>query len=112
MKFFFFLFLISFCSDSNTNKLKQAISDKDYLKVASLCSEYKFEKFEKECNQGIEDSVIEIEKIISQKRNLPFMKIILDKEKARKIDSILKYNIQLGIKYRSIWYETAEQYRE
>ena len=112
MKFFILFVLISFCSDTNTNQLKKAISDKDYLKIASLCSEYKFEKFEKECNQGIEDSIQEIEKIISQKRTLPFMKIILDKEKARKIDSILKYNIHLGIKYRSIWYETAEQYGE
>ncbi len=110
MKILIFFILLNFCSDAKTNKLKTAISEKDFLTVASLCSEYKFEKFEKDCNQSIEESIQEIEKIISQKRTLPFMKIILDKEKARKIDSILKYNIHIGIKYRSIWYETAEQY--
>lgn len=110
MKIILLVLLFSFCSDEKTNKLKKSISENDYLSIASLCSEYKFDKYEKECSVGIQNSITEIEKIISQRQNLPYMKIILDKEKARKIDSILKYNIHLGIKYRSIWYETAEQY--
>ena len=40
------------------------------------------------------------------------MKLILDPEKSFKIQELLKANIQLGIKYRSIWNETAEIYKE
>ena len=50
--------------------------------------------------------------LISRKQEVPFMKLILDPDKSIKIQELLKANIQLGIKYRSIWNETAEIYKE
>ena len=111
MKFFIILIilLISFCNrNSPEYKLKQAIAENDFLMIANICSEYKQEKYQKECEQALNDSIFEIEKIVSQKKDNPFVKIIIEKDKARKIQDLLQNNIELSIKYRSIWNEAAE----
>jgi hypothetical protein len=113
MRVWIIIFFILSCNRNDfESKLKQAIREKDYLTVANICSEYKSKDFEQDCEMGIKDSIFEIEKIISQRKELPFIKLIIDKEKARKIQQLLKNNIHLGIKYRSIWNETTEQRSE
>jgi hypothetical protein len=104
-----FILLLSFCNRTSPEyKLKQAISNNDFLMIANICSEYKYEKYQKECEQALNDSILEIEKILSQKKHIPFVKIIIEKDKARKIQDLLQNNIELSIKYRSIWNEATE----
>ena len=79
-------------------KIKEAIRTNDYMTI--------------ECETSLSQSVEAIEEIISKKQEIPFMKLILDPDKSLKIQELLRANIQLGIKYRSIWNETAEIYKE
>ncbi len=93
-------------------RMKEAIAANDYLAIAAICSEYKFEEYKKECETSLIKSEDDIQKIISQKQELPFMKLILEPEKSKKIQELLRANVELGIKYRSIWNETAEVYKD
>lgn len=109
----FLVFTFSFCKRKpHEIKIREAIQANDYMTIAALCSEYKFEEYKTECESSMEKSIQEIDEIISRKQEIPFMKLILDPEKSFKIQELLKANIQLGIKYRSIWNETAEIYKE
>ncbi len=107
------LCLLSFCKKKPYEiKIREAIKANDHMTIAALCSEYKFDEYKSECESSLEKSEQEIEEIISRKQEVPFMKLILDPDKSIKIQELLKANIQLGIKYRSIWNETAEIYKE
>ena len=109
----FLLFAFSYCKKKpHEIKIREAIQANDYMTIAALCSEYKFEEYKTECESSLEKSIEEIDEIISKKQEIPFMKLILDPDKSLKIQELLKANIQLGIKYRSIWNETAEIYKE
>lgn len=92
--------------------MKEAIRNNDYLTISTLCSEYKFDDYKVECESSLQKSEDEIQEIISKKQELPFMKFILEPEKSLKIQELLKANIEFGIKYRAIWNETAELYKE
>ena len=110
-----FLFLVlSFGCKKNPQlqKMKEAIQKNDYMTIATLCSEYKFEEYKSECESSLAKSEEEIQEIISKKQELPFMKFLLEPEKSIKIQELLKTNIEFGIKYRAIWNETAELYKE
>jgi hypothetical protein len=76
--------------------------------LAILCADYKEKKYEKECLEGRRKSEEEIDRILSKQKDLPFFKLKIDLETYTKIDSLLKKDIYLGIKYRSIWRETIE----
>lgn len=110
------LILLLFVSHCKKNpyetKIREALRANDYFAIATLCSEYKFEEYKSECESSLAKSEEEIQEIISKKQELPFMKLILEPKKSVKIQELLKTNIQLGIKYRSIWNETAEIYQE
>lgn len=107
------LFSLSNCKRKpHEVKIREAIRTNDYMTIAALCSEYKFEEYKTECETSLSQSVEDIEEIISKKQEIPFMKLILDPDKSLKIQELLRANIQLGIKYRSIWNETAEIYKE
>lgn len=110
---FLILFSISFCKRKPYEiKIKEAIQANDHMTIAALCSEYKFDEYKSECESSLVKSEQEIEDIISQRQEVPFMKLILDPDKSIKIQELLRANIQLGIKYRSIWNETVEIYKE
>ncbi|HMV41747.1 MAG TPA: hypothetical protein PKL30_09520 [Leptospiraceae bacterium] len=109
-------FIVLFFSSCKRNpqelKIKEAIRTGDYMTVAALCSAYQFPDYKTECESSLEQADQEIQNIISRKQEMPFMKLILDPDKGIKIQELLKANIQMGIKYRSIWNETAEIYKE
>lgn len=93
-------------------RMKEAIAANDHLAIAAICSEYTFEEYKKECESSLLKSENDIQEIIFQKQELPFMKLILEPQKSQKIQQLLRANVELGIKYRSIWNETAEVYSE
>lgn len=108
----FLLLAISCKRNSYEVRIRKAIKANDYFQIATLCSEYKFKEYKTECENSLIKSEDAIQEILSKKQELPFMKIILEQEKSQKIQELLKANIELGIKYRSIWNETAEVYKE
>ncbi|MDX1958409.1 MAG: hypothetical protein SFU98_07535 [Leptospiraceae bacterium] len=108
--FLIILFLVSCKKNSIEREILSAYKDEDFLTVAKLCSGYVSDKVEKECSVGLGKSEEEIQKIISQKQDLPFFKLMINSEKQRKIEELLKKNIYLGVKYRSIWRETSENF--
>lgn len=93
-------------------KIKEAIRTGDYLTIAALCSAYQFPDYKQECESSLERAEEDIQAILSQRQELPFMKLILDPDKSVKIQELLRANIQMGIKYRSIWNESVEIYKE
>ncbi len=107
---FYLIFLFSYCSKNPAEKeIKKAISSGDFLTAARFCAEYKETNLEKECAEQKEKSVDEINRILSEKQNLPFTKLIVDRELSRKVRELLKKDIKLGIQYRQIWEETVEK---
>ncbi|MCX7998215.1 MAG: hypothetical protein N3A69_04585 [Leptospiraceae bacterium] len=112
IRFLFFIsfFLIFSCSQDKLEKeIGKLLKKQDFLGVASLCSEYKGKKYEKECQKAIELAEQEVDQILAQKRELPFFKLIIEDEKKLKIQELLKKNIHLGIRYRKLWNETVER---
>lgn len=112
IKLFFFMFLV-FLSSCSRDKLERDIGKllkkQDFLAVATLCSEYKGQKYEKECQKALELAELEVDQILAQKKELPFFKLIIEDEKKLKIQELLKKNIHLGIRYRKLWNETVER---
>lgn len=88
--------------------IEEAIRQNDFIQLAIYCSRYEGDKYQKECSEGLLKAEEEIDRIISTRQDFPFMKLILEKEKSVKIEELLRENIHLSVKYRSIWYGTAE----
>jgi hypothetical protein len=113
MKYFFLILLLLILNTCKKDPLEKEIlkfsKQGDFLKVAALCSEYKGEKFKKECEKSFRETEKEIDRILASYSELPFFKMMLDKEKKEKIQEVLKKNVYMGIKYRKIWNETVER---
>ena len=105
-----FLICISFCStDPLEKEINEALKNEDYLKAATVCAEYKGSRFKDQCLEAKSISEDEILNFISQKKEFPFMKLMLNSEKDLKIRELLKKDIYLGVKYRIIWNEISEK---
>jgi hypothetical protein len=104
------LFLLISCgSDPLEKEINTALQEKDFLKTAALCAGYKGERFKESCLEAKTIAEEEIVDIIRNKQDSPFMKIIINPEKDQKIRELLKKDIYLGIKYRTIWNEVSEK---
>ena len=104
------LFLLISCgSDPLEKEINTALQEKDFLKTAALCAGYKGERFKESCLEAKTNAEEEIVDIIRNKQDSPFMKIIINPEKDQKIRELLKKDIYLGIKYRTIWNEVSEK---
>jgi hypothetical protein len=103
------LLLITCGSDPLEKEINTALKEKDFLKSATLCAGYKGERFKESCLEAKTIAEEEIVDIIRNKQDSPFMKIIVNPEKDQKIRELLKKDIYLGIKYRTIWNEVSEK---
>lgn len=107
---FGFVFAISGCSkDPLEDEIYKALKEDDHLKVATVCASYRGERYQKECIESRNRSEEEILKILGEKKEFPFMKLIIPPDKDNKIREFLKKDIYMGIKYRIIWNEVAEK---
>jgi len=107
---YFVLFILISCgSDPLEKEINTALREKDFLNAAALCTGYKGEKFKESCLEAKTIAEVEIVDIIRNKQDSPFMKIIVNPEKDQKIRELIKKDIYLGIKYRTIWNEVSEK---
>jgi hypothetical protein len=107
---YFVLFILISCgSDPLEKEINNALKEKDFLNAAALCAGYKGERFKDSCLEAKTIAEVEIVDIIRNKQDSPFMKIIVNPEKDQKIRELLKKDIYLGIKYRTIWNEVSEK---
>jgi hypothetical protein len=107
---YFVLFILISCgSDPLEKEINAALKEKDFLSAAALCAGYKGERFKDSCLEAKTIAEVEIVDIIRNKQDSPFMKIIVNPEKDQKIRELLKKDIYLGIKYRTIWNEVSEK---
>jgi Mg/Co/Ni transporter MgtE len=90
-------------------QIGKLLKEKDLLGASVLCSEYKGKKYAEDCKRAIETAEQEVNQILSQKRELPFFKLMVDEEKKQKIQDLLKKNVYLGIKYRKLWNEIVDR---
>ncbi len=107
--FFLFLFFVSCGSDPLEKEIHSALKENDFFKAAALCAEYRGESFQSKCIEAKTISEEEISQILYSKQDSPFMKIVIDPVKDQKIRELLKKDIYLGIKYRTLWNEISEK---
>lgn len=103
------LLYLSCGSDPLEKEIHSALKADDFLKAATLCADYKGEKFQSKCLEAKSISEEEISQILHSKQDSPFMKIVVDPIKDQKIRELLKKDIYLGIKYRTLWNEISEK---
>lgn len=104
------LFFYLGCSkDPLEQEINRALRDEDYLLAATYCAEYHGEKYKKECIESRNRGEEEILKFLGEKKEFPFMKLMIPPEKDEKIREFLKKDIYMGIKYRTIWNEFSEK---
>lgn len=107
---YFVLFILISCGSEPLEKeINAALKENDFLNAAALCAGYKGERFKDSCMEAKIIAEGEIVDIIRNKQDSPFMKIIVNPEKDQKIRELLKKDIYLGIKYRTIWNEVSEK---
>jgi hypothetical protein len=108
--YFILLLLILSCGgDPLEKEIHAALKEKDFIKAATICAEYRGEKFQSQCSEAKTISEEEISQILHSKQDSPFMKIVIEPVKDQKIRELLKKDIYLGIKYRTIWNEISER---
>jgi hypothetical protein len=116
VRFIFLLFAILVLgnckNDPKEVEIGRALRTKDLWKVSILCADYKGKKYHNECLEYTQKAEKEINHYISQKKDLPFFKMVIEKEVDANIRSLLEKNIHLGIKYRTIWEEISEKRTE
>lgn len=107
---FLSLYLLMNCSRNKLEReIEKSLKNQDFLGAAVLCSEYNEKKYKEDCKKAIQIAEQEVDRILSEKRELPFFKLIIEDEKKKKIQELLKKNIHLGIKYRKLWNEIVEK---
>jgi hypothetical protein len=107
--FLVLFYLIACGSDPLEKEINSALKEKDFLNASALCAGYKGDRFKESCLEAKTIAEGEIVDIIRNKQDSPFMKIIVNPEKDQKIRELLKKDIYLGVKYRTIWNEVSEK---
>lgn len=107
----FLVFSLVDCKkDPQEIEIGRAIRKKDVWKIAILCADYKGKKYIEDCQEYTEKAESEINSYISQKKDLPFFKLMIEKKLDADVRTLLERNIHLGIKYRIIWEEISEKH--
>ncbi len=107
---FFSLLFFSKCNNDPLEKeIYTALKEGDFIKAATICAGYKGESYKAKCLEAKNISEEEIICHLSQKKDFPFMKLFIESEKDEKIRELLKKDIYLGVKYRTIWNEISEK---
>lgn len=112
IKTFLIIFLLFFSKCNNDPLEKEiytALKESDFIKAATICAGYKGEAYKAKCLEAKNISEEEIISHLSQKKDFPFMKLFIESEKDEKIRELLKKDIYLGVKYRTIWNEISEK---
>ncbi|WP_061270803.1 hypothetical protein [Leptospira interrogans] len=92
------------CGQSLNDKLLALQKEEKFEEMLLLClSEKETQDTKKLCELATEKTAFEIDKILSEKIELPFSQITVDPEWKKKIDTILENDQTLKNRYGNLW---------
>lgn len=92
------------CGQSLKDKLLALQKEEKFEEMLLLClSEKETQDTKKLCELATEKTAFEIDKILSEKIELPFSQITVDPEWKKKIDTILENDQTLKNRYGNLW---------
>ncbi|WP_425268817.1 hypothetical protein [Leptospira barantonii] len=104
---FVFLFSTSSCGRSLKDKLISLQKEEKFEEMLLLCLSESSQKEAADskdlCDLATEKTSAGIDKILSEKTELPFSQITVDPEWKKKIDTILENNPTLKNRYGNLW---------
>ena len=104
---FLFVFFLFSCKTKEEYEIEEHLYSNDYLSLAIVCSKHlHIKKYKEKCDVAMEKAEMEILELTSLQARQPYSKIFVDEEKKQKLETLLKKNIHLDIKYRQIWKHT------
>ncbi|MCG6167789.1 hypothetical protein LFX25_08120 [Leptospira sp. FAT2] len=104
LPFVLLLFVFVYCGRSLKDKLVDLQTKEKYEEMLLLCLSEKETPDAKElCDFATEKTAAGIDRILSEKTELPFSQITVDSEWKQKIDKILQNNETLRNRYGNLW---------
>ncbi|TGM56672.1 hypothetical protein [Leptospira adleri] len=92
------------CGNSLKNKLLSLQKEEKFEEMLLLClSEKETSETKELCEFATEKTALGIDRILSEKTELPFSQITVDPEWKQKIDRILENNATLRDRYGNLW---------
>ncbi|TGK35507.1 hypothetical protein EHQ12_07185 [Leptospira gomenensis] len=102
-----FVLLTNGCGTSLKDKLNQLQKKERYEEMLLLClsepNVQTTEEIKLLCRTATEKTAVAIDKILSEKTELPFSRISVDPEWKQRIETILQNDPELKLRYGNLW---------
>ncbi|TGK05650.1 hypothetical protein EHQ53_18035 [Leptospira langatensis] len=97
------------CKGDILNKMLQLKKEGKYLELALLCNEHKETEYKEICDLAWQEAERNIDKILSQQADLPFLRVSVDAKTKKQVEDILAQNPQLKERYLPLWKKFVQQ---
>ncbi|EPG75985.1 hypothetical protein LEP1GSC058_0610 [Leptospira fainei serovar Hurstbridge str. BUT 6] len=74
-----------------------------FLELSILCAEHTKQEYKDICDEAWKETSLTIDEILSQKADLPFLRISVDEKTRKQVEELLSKSPQLREKYLPLW---------
>ncbi|EQA46775.1 hypothetical protein LEP1GSC050_1067 [Leptospira broomii serovar Hurstbridge str. 5399] len=97
------LLLFFHCGSNVRSRMLELKKNGKFLELSILCAEHTEQEYEDICNEAWKETSLTIDGILSQKADLPFLRISVDEKTRKQVEELLAKNPQLREKYLPLW---------
>lgn len=91
------------CLDRGEIEIGEYIRSENYRKLAIACSKYETKRYKEDCAQAMKKVEKELNTWISKHSKNPYIPLFIEPEQKKELDTLLRKNVSLDIKYGAIW---------
>ncbi|WP_246032134.1 hypothetical protein [Leptospira fluminis] len=104
------LALLSYgCGKDIASKMQELKDRGNYLELSLLCTEHREREYKSFCDAAWTETSAKIDGILSQKAELPFLRISVDEGTRKQVEEILSKNPEFREKYLPLWKKFVQE---
>ncbi|EQA36102.1 hypothetical protein LEP1GSC047_3286 [Leptospira inadai serovar Lyme str. 10] len=103
------LLLVFHCGSDVRSRMLELKKNGKFLELSILCAAHPELEYKDICDEALKETSLIIDGILSQKADLPFLRISVDQKTGKQIEELLSKNAQLREKYLPLWKKFTQE---
>ncbi len=103
------LLFCTVCKGDILNRMMELKKEGKYFELVILCHEHPEAEYKEICDQAWSQAGQNIDQILSQQAEMPFLRVSVDEKTRKQVEDILSKNEQLKERYLPLWKKFVQE---